>query len=796
MKQDQRLTRGQKNKKNKAWYKDKATSIDVTPHDIHGAVSDRRKMKVNYDIFNNILNLSEFNYVCKPFGQESGELPAKMVNRDISSAKIKKVLGKAQKRAFNYKAVAVNPEATSRREKVEFEKIHEYVIGEIMSPIEEEIRTKAAQQEQEQQLSEEQRKAIQEQVAKDIKAATPEEVKEYMQRKHQDPAEIMSHQLLKYLTKKCDLKRKFDDALKHGLLSARGVMYVGILNGEPEVWNVNSLDFRYNKSPLTPFIEDGESASCTYRMTPSQILKYFGDEIKDKKDIDLIYSSVGRHASGIEEEDLFSIHDLQDDTNQRGTLDVVHCVWKSLRRIGFLTYIDEKGKEQSDIVDESYKLDPDNGDVKIEWEWYPEVYETWIIKASERIYTKMQPIPGQFKDLDDLYHCKLPYYGVVYDDMNSKETSLMDRILIYQYYYNIVMYRIELLMASDKGKKVAMNIANIPDSAGINMKQWQYFMESSPYMWFDNSEEGKTQIDANNVAKVIDLSLASDIQKYMDIAEYLRIQCGRSVGIPDELEGQINPRQANATTQQVIEQTSDILEPYYNLHDLLKRNVLTGLLECAKVAYAGRGNIKLPFVLDDMSIEMLDIDMPLLDSSKLGIFIAEGGMTEEVLQTLKQLTHAAMQTQKIELSDVISTLKKDNLSDAEAGLRASEIERFEREQAAQDKKLKAAAQEEDKKRQREREKHEEAKELTILKEEERRKTVLAQAAITGASFNPDADADNDGKNDFVELAQAQLDNGIKMSAQQLDREKFEHQKQTDNKKLQQEDQKLKQSKSK
>ena len=97
-----------------------------------------------------------------------------------------------------------------------------------------------------------------------------------MKRKHQDPAEIMSHQLLKYLTKKCQLPRKFDSALKHGLLSAKGIMYIGVLNGEPEVMNVNSLNFRYNKSPDEPFIEDGESANCTYKMSPSQILKYFG----------------------------------------------------------------------------------------------------------------------------------------------------------------------------------------------------------------------------------------------------------------------------------------------------------------------------------------------------------------------------------------------------------------------------------------------------------------------------------------------------------------------------------------
>ena len=96
-----------------------------------------------------------------------------------------------------------------------------------------------------------------------------------MQREHQDPAEAMSQQLLQYLIQKCDIKRKFNNAFKHGLLSAKGLMYVGVLNGEPEVWNVNSLRFNGDKSPDSPFVEDGEYASCEYLMTPSDIIKYF-----------------------------------------------------------------------------------------------------------------------------------------------------------------------------------------------------------------------------------------------------------------------------------------------------------------------------------------------------------------------------------------------------------------------------------------------------------------------------------------------------------------------------------------
>ena len=64
------------------------------------------------------------------------------------------------------------------------------------------------------------------------------------------------------------------------------------------------------------------------------------------------------------------------------------------------------------------------------------------------------------------------------------------------------------------------------------------------------------------------------------------------------------------------------------------------------------------------------------------------------------------------------------------------------------------------------------KELVILKEEERRKTAVAVAAITGASFNPEADADKDGENDFLEIARKGLETQIKASKQQLEEKKY------------------------
>lgn len=795
----ERLSLSQKLANDKEWYKRKADSLDKSHTELdigYDGLSRKKKMKVNYDLFNNILNLKDFEYVCKPFGSEAGELPAKMENRDISSSKIKSIMGMEIKRPMTWNVIAVNPEATTRKEQEEFGRIRDWVISEIVRPIRQEAELKAAEQTKGKSLTREEQEKIQQQIEEEIQAKTPDETRKYMEREHQDISEVMHQQLLQYVVQKCDVRRKFNIAFKHALLSSLGVMYVGIINGEPALWNINSIDFNYTNSPGLEDVKDAEEASCEFRMSPSTVVKYFGKELS-KKQIDDLYNG---KATSINDKVERWLEDNSDTgstfylQNEGNTVRVLHCVWKSLRKIGFLSYIDEDGEIQEMIVDENYKLNKENGDINIEWEWIPEVYETWKIK--DDIYVGMQPIPGQFKDLDNLYECNLPYYGAIYDNMNSEPTSLMDRLKVYQYYYNIIMYRLELLIASDKGKKVMMNVGMIPSSAGFDMKKWQYFMESTPYMWYDPQEEGNSYTDVNTVAKVIDLSVASDMNKYIEIAEYLRTQAGRSVGITDQVEGQIGPTEQVGNTKQNLIQSSHILEWYFDTHSYTKRNVLQALIEAAKVAYSNSNKKKLTYFLDDLSRKTIDLDTGLLDSDTVGVFLVNSSKAEETKDTIRQLAHAAMQTQSAKLSDIVSMIRQESIVEMEDTLKAAEKEAAERDSKLQQQNLQAQAEEAEREREWKREENDMLIDRDRRKEEERRKTVLATAALTGMSFNPDADADNDGLNDFFEIAKHGLNAEIQRDKIQLEKDKFNQQKKNDAEKNKIEKEKLKLAKSK
>jgi len=134
-----KISQREKDANDKLWYKyhiDQINNKSFHRNSMFTLHNDFRNMKVNYDLYNNRLNKDDFAYVCKPYGEQVGELPAELTNRDIISRKIKYLEGIEAKRPFNWKLVAINEEATTRKETLKFNKIKDYVINSIMQPIE------------------------------------------------------------------------------------------------------------------------------------------------------------------------------------------------------------------------------------------------------------------------------------------------------------------------------------------------------------------------------------------------------------------------------------------------------------------------------------------------------------------------------------------------------------------------------------------------------------------------------------------------------------------------------------
>lgn len=766
-----RQSQAKKDANGQQWYKDRIDEIltrAFTRFTAYrsGAISDIKRMQVNYDLFNNILNTKDLEYVCQPYGAEAGQMPATMANRDIISSKIKVLLGMEIKRPFAWKVVAVNEEATSRKEAEKFSRIRDFVVSQIMGPIRAQIEQKYQAQLQGKELGPEEKAQIQAQMDEEIKAQTPDEVEKYMQREHQDAAEIMMNQILEYGIKEQHIMDKFNLGWKHGQISGYIIYRSYIKAKRPVFETINPMDFDYDRGDKL-FIEDGEWACYRRWCTVSEIVAEFGDQLTGPQ-IDDLYARYP-FGTGYALEDFTFFSESDNRRRSDYAVPVYHVEFKSLCKIGFLDYMDDSGEMQSTIVQEGYQFNEEMGDMDIEWQYIPQRHEGYRI--STNIYLNMGPVQGQFTDLENLDICKLSYCGGALEDLNSMVVSSVDRIKTYQYFYDIVSYRLELLLATDKGKKVMVNINALPKN--IPLDKWMYYLDATSVVFYDPTQEGaRGTPDAGSVAKEIDLSLVGQINRYVELLEYLDNKAGSSLGVPKQMEAQIAPNEAVTNTKQIVIQSSYILEPMFEFHNVIKGNALTNFMNVSKAAYTMHPPKALSYVLDDMSNAMLQVDVEMLDASRYGLYLANSAKAAEVKQLVEQLAHAAMQNNSIAMADVVKITANDNVQEAVEQLELAEAKKAKETQALQQQQNQAMAEEEEKKRKFLRETWAEQEKQIVLKEEERRKTELQKQAMLSVGFNTDKNVDQDKQLDVMEIYKEGMKAKIEMDKNDIARQEL------------------------
>jgi len=763
----QKLTDAAKNRNKQQWAKNVIDSLDTYRFTSINGTDDRIRKKLNYDLFNGQLSPEDFDYVLKPYGQDMGDMPAELRNYDITSPKLRVLFGEEIKRPFNFRVTTVNPEAVSVREKEKMRLLKKYVAERIQMQIQEEIKK------EEMQIAgmpaEEQEKAI-EAITQEM---TPPDIELYMKREYRSNEEITAQNLINFLIKKETVRDKFNKGWRHALIAGEEAYWIGIVNGEPKLNVVNPLYFQYDKDPDIEYIQDGQWAKYEMRMTPGSVIDTFGEYLTSKQISNLYEDNVSDPNSdplaweGGIDTDIFDNYitfdfDTQNDSSR--FIRVVHVEWRSLRKIGFLEYMDINGEVQETIVNDTYKKDKEKGDISLEWQWVPEIWEG--TKIGNEIYVNMRPKPNQHRDIDNIFTCKLGFYGIAYNNLNAQTVSMIDRMKPYQYLYNIMMYRLELDIASDKGKKFLADINQIPSHAGMDMQKWLYYFDAMGIAWVNPQEEGKRgQASSFNQWQTLDLSMGQTIAQKVQMLEYLENQAGEVAGVTKQREGQIGPSELATNARQAVVQSSHITEEWFHAHNSLKREVLTGLLEASKVAYAAEPK-KIQYVLDDMSISTLVLDEGFSEAS-YGIFLSDSARDQETMEILKQLTHAALQNQQADLSDIVSMLSSNSPEEIKTLLQAAEEKKREQALQQQREQLEAQKQMQEKQLASDQDKQE----FDKYKADTNNQTKITVAEI-GAHSREDNDKNNNQVPDDLEVQRLQTETQVNNQKASIEEQKI------------------------
>lgn len=432
-----------------------------------------------YDLYNSIYDERDLKYVTNPFKQQDG-FPATAQDYNIIKPYIDQLLGEETKRSFNFQVCRTSDEATSELQEKAKQMLMDYIQSSIMA-----------------KLSPENAQRYQE-ALQTGEVMQPEAIQKYLTKDYKDIAERTAYHTLQYLKRKLNLPHEFYKGWKDALIGGEEIYYVGIRNGQPYVERVNPMYFDYEKSVDLEYIHDAAWCCRKMIMSATEIYDRFYDKMSEKQLNELLELIDEKPGSGMTPQvgkseldyNHVKLHKLNSFTDNPFDIDqitVYHCCWKSFKKIGFVTLINEEtGEVEEYQVDEDYKVTGE--EESVDWKWIIEVWEGYRI--GDDLYIGIQPLEYQHISADNPNSSKLPYTGVLYNNTNSKPRSLVSMMKPLQYMYIVVWYRLELAMSRDKGKVPVVDVTQIPKSMGIDVNKWMHYLGALGVAFINPYEEG------------------------------------------------------------------------------------------------------------------------------------------------------------------------------------------------------------------------------------------------------------------------------------------------------------------
>lgn len=638
--------------------------------------SRKEEMQTYYDLYNSIYSEKDLKYVTNPFKQQDG-FPAMAQDYNIIKPKIDLLLGEETKRPFNFRVVHTSDIATSEIQDKAKQMIVDYIQATIMSKLgpEEQARYQEALQSGE--------------------IMTPEQIQKYISKDYKDIAEITAYHSLNYLKNKLNITHEFFKGWKDALIGGEEIYYVGIVNGEPCLQRINPIYFDYDSDTSDlEFIH--EAQWCCYEMIMSltEIYDRLYDKMSEKQLNELLDMMDDRSKGGVTPEvrktsldyphikthsiNGFSSNPFEEVDN----IHVWHCCWKSLKKIGFVNIINpETGMPEEYQVDETYK--ETGNELDVEWKWIIEVWEGYRI--GQDLYVGIQPIEYQHISADNPNAQRLPYTGVIYNNTNSRPRSLVSMMKPLQYMYIVLWYRLELAMARDKGKVVTMDITQIPKSMNIDVAKWMHYLSAlgvnfvNPYEegWDIPGREGGKPSQFNQIS-ALDLTMANTIDQYINLMDKIESMLSEISGVSKQREGSISSNELVGNVERSVVQSAHITEPWFWVHNQVKKECLTMLLDTAKHAWKdNKTNIQ--YVLDDATRAFLTLSDDFFYED-MDIFVEDTTKNQQQIEALKNLMQPAMQN-GASLLDIAEIITMDNVTMIRSKLEEIEQKRMEQQQA-------------------------------------------------------------------------------------------------------------------
>lgn len=503
------------------------------------------------------------------------------------------------------------------------------------------------------------------------------------------------------------------------------------------------------------------------------------------------------------------------DLGMTDMLRVTTVYWKSQRKVGHLTKIDETGLVTQEIVTEDYKVTDKpiyNTDLfknkskdnlvfgeHIDWIWINQVWggvkigphhpTFWGTKSPGGIQplylginqNRIRPLKFQFKGDNSLYGCKLPVEGSVFSDRNTRSTSLVDLMKPFQIAYNIVNNQIADILVDELGTVIMLDQNALPrhslgeDWGKNNLAKAYVAMKNFQMLPLDTSITNTENALSFQHYQKLDLSQTERLLSRIQLANYFKMQAFETIGItPQRMGQQIAQSDTAKGIEQAVSSSYAQTEMYFIQHsDYLMPRVHSMRTDLAQYYHSTKPSLRLQYItsLDEKkNFEINGTDLLLRD---LNIFCVTRADQRNLVEQLKQLA-MSNNTSGASIYDLGNILKASSMSEINQVLKDVEDktnkvrrEEMQQQQQMQEQALQAKAQEEKMKM-----------EFEASENEKDRQTRIVERQIQAAGYGSMMDLNKNAVSDYQDAMATLRETQEYQSAASLDQEKINMQRQS------------------
>ena len=466
---------------------------------------------------------------------------------------------------------------------------------------------------------------------------------------------------------------------------------------------------------------------------------------------------------------------------------VTTAYWKSQRKVGHLTKIDESGKVTTQIITEEYKVTDkpiyNTSLIKnktaqnlvfgehIEWVWInhtwggikigpnaPTMYGMQNAAGINPIYlginqNQIKPLKFQFKGDHTLYGCKLPVEGRVFSDRNTKSVSLVDAMKPFQVGYNIVTNQISDILIDEIGTVILLDQNVLPkhsmgeDWGKGNLAKAYVAMKDFSMLPLDTSMSNTENALNFQHFQQLDLSQTQRLMSRIQLAQFFKQQAFEQVGVSPQRMAQPIGQKVSATEVEQIQAGSYAqTEMHFVEHcDHLMPRVHQMRTDLAQYYHSHKSSIRLQFMIADDERTNFEINGDDLMLRDINVFCTTKANHRKLLEDIKRLA-VENNTMGASIYDLGTLVQADSVGSLNSVLKKIEekTQQQKQEEYAQAQQLKQMELE-----QAEKEKAMELEHEVMENEKNRRRDILV-AEIRASGYGSMMDINKNQESDFVD----------------------------------------------